>query len=239
MPIEQRMVELVNHFCAAPQSFFHERELHAPFYSLCRDDLPMVATQDGHHVHLFRYEYETVWRYARRDPEPFTERLTDRGRVATIDFAVLNSDFAQGHDLLSVINKHEGKRANLRGKSWKDGGASAMIDVAIEFKMAHRRHQMDIGEGQINTLRRDMLLDARKLATERIARGYLLGFSHGPRPNQNNAEGILRAVLDEHSQRRDNVQAVQLQALQVTPSDTFLAGEWEDPGLFPNPVRVT
>jgi hypothetical protein len=236
--VEDLIAQLVHQFNDAPSQFFHEEELHGVFFGLCRGNFPLVHTRDNHEVHLFRHEYDTIWRYARRDPEPYTERLTDRGVTACFDFALLSQGFVQQHELLTVINKHEARRLGLRQNPWwTEQGPSAVIDVGIEFKMAHRRHQMDIAQGQVNALRAGMLLDARKLATERVGRAYLLAFSHGPLPNNDVAAQILQAVVAEHVLRND-VQAVQLRALLATPLQTFLAGGWANPQGFPNPLPV-
>src|SRR5262249_36069643 len=138
------------------------------------------------------------------------------------------------HELLTVINKDETRRQGLRQNPWTEQGTSAVIDLGIEFKMAHRRHQMDVAQGQVNALRAGMLLDARKLATERISKGYLLAFSHGQLPERDDALDILQNVVNEHQQRRIGVEAVQLRVLLATPQHTFLAGGWAMPNDFPH-----
>lgn len=108
--------------------FFHERELHATFFGLCRHQFQVEETSDAHQIQVFRYEYESVWKYARHDPHPYTERLTDRGTTACLDFAVLRAQFVQNHDLLTVINKDEARRHQLRQAPWVEDGSSLAIE---------------------------------------------------------------------------------------------------------------
>lgn len=242
--VEDAIATLARQFQESPKQFFHERELHATFFGLCRHRLPIVATKDAHQIQVFRYEYESIWKYKRSAPAPYTEPLEDRGTTACLDFVVLREQFVRDHNLLMVINKDETLRSELRKKLWADDGSSRVIEVGIEFKMAHRSKNFDIKIGQINSLHNGMLLDSRKLAVERVSNGYLLGFSHGSAPDKDTAAKIIQEVIREHSKVRSdqlNVRsdplAVKLNVLLATPDKTYLSAGWRDPGAFRCPER--
>lgn len=104
--------------------------------------------------------------------------------------------------------------------------------------MAHRRQQFDIQVGQVNSLHNGMLRDSRKLAVERISKGYLLGFSHGPSPAENRAAEIIHAALQEHAGLRNGQESVELKVLLATPHNAYLSAGWQDPNMFQHFVQV-
>jgi hypothetical protein len=231
--IEGLIAKLVREFQTNPVHFFHERELHAKFFGKCRHEFGTATTADGFAVPLFRYEYDSIWKYARHDPELFAHRLSDRGTTACLDFVLLRTDFVTGHRLLDVINKCEPRRRRFRDAVvWDIDNTSAAYEVGIEFKMAYRRCAESILQGQVNALSAGMRLDARKLAVERVRIGYVLGFSHGPLPDNQSAVNVVHNTLQEYTARRENGVPTQLRVLLAKPGRTVLSQGWIDPADF-------
>jgi hypothetical protein len=208
-PVQTALDELALGFRAQPNAYFHERELHAEFYSLARPRAGRCKTKDGDCIDLLRYEYDSLNRYVGR---AYKQPVESGGRTAAFDFAVLQQSFVHENDLLTVINKHETRRQVIRRK-WITSEASPAIDIAIEFKMAHHRSKRIISPGQINQLKRGMLQDCRKLKCERPARAMVIGFSHGPEPYEMDAQSII----DECKQTWEGVRTGTLVVSIVTP----------------------
>jgi hypothetical protein len=195
--LENAIQQLVSDFYVRPHDFFHEQELHTHFYGLCREKLGTEVTSDHCEVSLFRHEYETIWRYSRKKNK-YGKRY-DQGRgtkAGTFDFAILSREFVKTNSYLTVVNKDEDRRANLRTTHARDR-CSPAIDIGIEFKMAHLAKSLRVRRGDVNKLSEGMLIDARKLAHERVKLGYLLGFSHGPLPSNEQAEEITKTCRAE------------------------------------------
>jgi hypothetical protein len=75
---------------------FHERELHSTFYQLCRSVFGHARPIDlNSDITLFRQEYETIWRYRRKDNPPFSKRYETEGKAGTFDFVILNKGFVK------------------------------------------------------------------------------------------------------------------------------------------------
>ena len=101
-----------------------------------------------------------------------------------------------------------------------------MVDAAIEFKMAHRRQHADVMNAAITSLHNGMVCDARKLAKERVAVGYLLGFSHGPLPMPGQAQEIVQACVNEHQNHLAAGVPAQIRVLIATPDDIIHDDNW-------------
>lgn len=192
--LEQAIVELVQEFYDRPQDFFHEQELHTQFHAGSRERLGKAVTRDGRTVSLLRHEYETLWRYSRKKDQ-YRHRY-DGGvgtKAATIDFALLAADFVGSHDYLTVVNKDDERRARLRSQL-----DLVAIQAGIEFKMAHVRSALYVDRSAIRSFQKEMEIDCRKLAHERVAVAYILGFSHGPAPLQEEARLIFKSCQEQY-----------------------------------------
>ena len=205
--LERLIRELVKIFQANPKNIFHEKQLHSIFYYICHGQFGSVLTQDNYGpVELFRQEYNSIYRYSRHDAPPFSKRYVDgtptiSGRIphsAEFDFVILNKKFVASHELLTVINKDEVRRRHLRTEK-----QTQAIDIGIEFKMAHIRSSLNVNPGEINILIRGMLEDARKLALERIPEAFLVGLSHGPLPDEEEAQNIVTICQEEYGHYND------------------------------------
>jgi hypothetical protein len=246
MPFDTAIVSLVRIFRSAPHDSFHEKELHSVFFSLARQFFQNAQTTDGFQVSLLRQEFETIWLYQKKNTtSPFSFRYPEQGQgvratTGCFDFALLQKTFVEQHDLITVINKHEPSRRHLRpppGQLWANNQCSVALDSAVEFKMAHRRPQLDISQAQINDLQDGMVLDCRKLGRERVPAAYVLGFSHGPRPNRQDASIILRACNNEFASSCDGPNGrCSLRVVLATPAETFLPANWQDPGTVPGAI---
>jgi len=185
--VARRLDALKRRFCQTPQNFFSEADLHASFYACCRGRFG-TATPLGAacSVDLFRHEYNTIWRYRRIDG--FATRYVDEGTPGSLDFALLDRGFVTTHDMVTVRNKREQQRALLR----QHPHLSPAIVVGIEFKMEIARSAAGVGLGRITPLKEGMLEDCRKLAHERIPHAFVVAFSHGPEPgNQDTVHEML------------------------------------------------
>ena len=187
---------LIDEFCKKPNNYFHEREIHSFFFNLCQSHFGEANPKDcGTAVNLFRQEYETIWRYKRRDEIPFDKKYTNVGTTGAIDFVILNEDFVKEHDLLTIINKDEKRRNIIRHENI----TIPAINVGIEFKMAHWRTTLSIENGAMNKLKAGLLEDCRKLAQERIPHVYTIAFSHGKRPEKEETEDIINECKREYT----------------------------------------
>ncbi|MBS0210331.1 MAG: hypothetical protein JSS27_15405 [Planctomycetes bacterium] len=236
--LDQKIVELAHRFRQDHRNFFHERELHAVFFSLCRERDVKVETQDGVPVHRFRHEYDSFWRYRRSRSDSYNQRYSDEGTTACFDFAFLNDNFVRNHSLLTVINKDELKRIAVREEI--QSGAPHPVDAAVELKMAHFRSHDVVTHGAINRLGYGMAVDAVKIAVEGIQLGYVIGFSHGPDPSEEHATGIIKNCIEAHQDptRANPLPVGNLRVVLITPKLTFLGGSWSEPADFPSPIRL-
>ena len=141
---------------------------------------------------MFRQEYDTIWRYKRKDNPPFDERYTEVGTPACIDFVILKKKFVKEHDLLTVINKDEDRRKAIRPENI----SNPAIDVGIEFKMSHWTKKLSIEKAGINQLEKGLLEDCRKLAQECIPDAYIIAFSHEIDPKRVKFED-LKNIAEE------------------------------------------
>jgi hypothetical protein len=184
--LEEAISKLAHAFVTEPHQFFSERELQSEFYGLCRGRFGSERPKDRQDVdvHLFRHEYNTIGRYKRS--EAFRQRHADQGTTGVLDFAILKPDFVAANDLLVVINKHERRRTMLR-----EATVSPVLDVGMEFKMAHVREKGQVSRGAVNVLAIGIEEDCCKLARERPAHAYVVAFSHGPDPTATRAAKIL------------------------------------------------
>jgi hypothetical protein len=180
--MENCVRELAELSLATSLQFFHEREIHDEFFRLARERLGTSRTADGVRVHLLRHEYNTVWRYRRRQAIcPFEERLFTGGGVAHLDFAVLRPEFVARREYLTVMNKEERLRIRLREEAARANGSPA-VERALEFKMAHC-HSVGAGGAQrgvrlsdFDSLRNSDACVCRKLAYEHPAIAYVAAF---------------------------------------------------------------
>lgn len=133
--LEKQISVLVTRYQASPFAYFSEWELHAEFFGLCRQLFGAAKPLgDDFELTLFRYEYNTTWRYSRREgPGAFSTRSHNRGKAGSLDFVILRREFVEKNSLCCVVNKHEPLRKALRRQGWP----STALSVAIEFKMAH------------------------------------------------------------------------------------------------------
>jgi hypothetical protein len=171
--MDRYLLALTQQFLHDPLHFFHEHEIHDVFFQLTREEFGRATT----------HEYDSIWRYhGRKHPHPFADRLNAGGKAANVDFVLLRRQFVTGYDYLTVMNKEEPLRANLRDVA-NGVHRSLAIDRAVEFKMAHCRPfgagmQRGVGKGGFNALRKEMLWDCRKLANEGPCVAYLTAFMH-------------------------------------------------------------
>ena len=211
--LQRHLLDLFSDFQRRPREFFHERELHAHLYSLAREPLGTLATSDGVEIHRLRYEYDSIWRYVGDDG--YKARHSNAGKTCNLDFAILRDDFVKGHDHLDIVNKDETRRKEIRSQA-EDEDFSPAIDAAIEFKMAFVTRNPTVGPNEIGL--NAILQDCRKLAQERVRNGYILVFSHGPSPDERQAQEIITACNIEfaaiHPKGTLNVYV-------VTPTDIF------------------
>lgn len=225
--LESRIAELVQRFQADPLHYFSERELHGEFFGLCRGEFGMARPLgEKRDVPLFRHEYNTLWRH-RRDKRgtSFETRSSTDGVAGSLDFAILNAEFVRANDLLTVINKHEPRRASRRNM------APNALDHAIEFKMAHIREAEIVSQRALKDLHTGVMEDCRKLAHEEPRQAFMLAFSHPNGPEPNDATFTLRQGLAEFARLW---QHGSLAILLATPTDTYVSGNWRDASGFPN-----
>ena len=143
---EAQIAELVRVFQENPYDFFCEPELHAKFYSLCRDKFPTFPTPDGKRVAAFRCQYGTVWRYQAGDR--FAERSRNRGSTSTFDFVVLRHSFIFRSTFLKILNKDEQTRSELRPPlELEPRYKSEPVQHAIELKLAAIAGTLEVSEG--------------------------------------------------------------------------------------------
>ncbi len=236
--LELKIAELVRRFQADPFHYFSERELHGEFFGLCRVEFGMVKPLGEEcAIPLFRHEYNTFWRL-RRDKRgtSFEVRSSTDGVAGSLDFAILNADFVRANDLLTVINKHEPRRALRRDM------ASTALDHAIEFKMAHIREAKIVSQRALKDLRTGIMEDCRKLAHAEPRQAFMLAFSHPDGPALGDAEFTLRQGLAEFTrirQRGQRGQCGSLAILLATPTHTYVSGDWMNVSGFPNSRPVS
>lgn len=194
--LKTKIRELIDEFHKGPNNFFHEREIHSFFFNLCRNEFGEAKPKkNGTAVDLFRQEYNTIWRYKRSDKVSFAKRYTDEGRTGVIDFVILNKGFVENHDLLTVINKDESRRNTIRSGNM----TNPAINVGIEFKMSHLTKTLSIGKAAINKLKIGLREDCRKLAQELIPNVYIIAFSHGKLPEQEEVNDIAYECKQEYA----------------------------------------
>jgi hypothetical protein len=231
MWVETRIAKLTADFVQEPLRFFHEKELHGRYYALCRHESEEALTRDDVPVHLFRHEYNSVYHYVRERKNPlcFTAAYTgEQGKPVAIDFALLKRIFVERHDYLTVMNKDKLRRSVL----WRDepmdpgDGRSVALQKAIEFKMAHVRTRMDVSQGALNALSREMVIDCRKLGFESPVSAYVLGFSHGPRPDAADANSIIDLCVQAYDQTYRGPGTGDIRVLVATPTAVCLRGNW-------------
>ena len=226
---EAQIAEIVRIFQETPYDFFSEPELHARFYSLCRDKFPTFKTSDGKSVAAFRCQYETVWRYQRGDR--FSDRYHDRGTVSTFDFVVLRRGFILYSTYLTVLNKTEPLRTEFRTPPGKDQFYTSLpTQQAIELKLAHVQDKLEISEGQINRLEDRLLAACCKLAQERVPHAYIIGLSQGPQPDWPRANSMVDACLRLYKARYPDGE---ISVCVATPEQTLLGGDWLEEVEFP------
>ncbi len=195
--IEENIELLIQKFLENPRNFFHEKDLHSVFFNLCSGKLGTARPNDAiYSIDLFRQEYNTIGRYKRKDTGgiAFDKSYNNEGYPGSIDFVLLNEDFVKNHNFLEVLNKDESRRALIRNFEDKN----SKIDIGIEFKMAHCTKKDFINIGEVNTLKKGLLEDCRKLALERIPIVYLIAFSHGILPQGKEAEKIINECTLEY-----------------------------------------
>lgn len=194
--IKDLVRNLFQSFKENPQNFFSEREIHCLFWEKAKDAFGSAPAREGvKAIRLLRHEYESVWRYKRKNK--FEEKYSNEGSTAAFDFVVLKKSFVESNDHLTVVNKDEPKRRSLRNL---DG----IFDLVIEFKMAHHRNQGKITQSQEDAYLRDMILDARKCAQEKPGTAVIIGLSHGPRPDKAGMERIYSEIQAEFSKYNPN-----------------------------------
>jgi hypothetical protein len=196
--LEEKIHILIEQFRVKSHDFFHEKDLHATFFALCRDAFGNAKPKGSENsLRLFRHEYDTVWRYRRANG--YNDRSETVGTSACLDFALLDAAFVSTQDHHTVMNKNERNRQQLRCsyRNTIDDRSPAVL-IGIEFKMAIARSASRVQGGGVRALAEGMLADCRKLAMERIPCAYVLGFSHGPRPSENEAAQIAAACEREY-----------------------------------------
>ncbi|HHT9144408.1 MAG TPA: hypothetical protein ACFYD4_01830, partial [Candidatus Wunengus sp. YC61] len=141
--LEEKVGILIEKFLSHPYNFFHEKEIHSVFFNLCREQFGRANPNDGQiEIDLFRQEYDTIWlyRHLKKDklPSSETEKFskkyessgTTRATTGVIDFVILNKDFVKNHTWLTVINKDEEVRKEIR---CMDITNKPIINIGIEF----------------------------------------------------------------------------------------------------------
>ena len=230
---DEPIVALVRDFQRSPLACHHEKELHAYFYSLCREAFTSVyASRDQQRVSAFHYQYETIWRYRRDDR--FSQRYRNVGTTATFDFAVLRGGIIQRLPFLTVVNKTELARAELRcPPEIESRYTSAIVQCAIELKMVDVHDALETTEADVNRLEDRMLAACCKLAQERVKRVYILGLSRGPLPDLPRAQSMVANCLQLYQARYPDGKR-KLCVLVATPEHTVLGGDWPQGLEFPN-----
>jgi hypothetical protein len=229
---DEQIAALVSDFQHVPHDFFREEELHARFYSRGQKAFPKYSTHDGHEVSVFRYRYDTIWRYRRGDR--FAQRYRTTGTTDTFDFVILRRHFIQRSQHLGVLNRDESRRASLRCPHQEEPFYTCgPVQNAIELKMASLQYAAEVTEGDLNRLEDRMLLSTRKVAMERIQQAYVLGFSQGPAPDLARAHSMVASCLQQHQTLYPDGR---LLVLVATPTQTVLGGDWPEDVEFPNVV---
>ena len=227
---DKQIVALVRDFQQAPYDCIDEKELHAKFFSLCRDAFPKYYTQDGQKVAAFRYQYETVWRY--RQGDRFAQRHRNVGTTATFDFAILPGGFIRMFDYLTVANKDEQRRARLRCPPESEFLYTAWaVQCAIELKMASVHNALEATEGDVNRLEDRMLTACCKVAQEKVKQAYVVGLSRGPLPDLPRAHSMVASCRQLYQARYPDGNVCLVLA---TPKHTVLGGNWPEGIEFPN-----
>ena len=227
---DKQIVALVRDFQQSPLECLHEKELHAKFFSLCRDAFAEYYTQDGQKVGAFRYQYETIWRYKQGDR--FAQRHRNVGTTATFDFAILRGGFIQLSPYLTAANKDEQRRARLRCPPESEViFTSFAVQCAVELKMASVHNALEATEGDVNRLEDRMLTACCKLAQEKVEQAYIVGLSRGPLPDLARAHSMVASCLQLHQARFPDGS---VWLVVATPEQTVLGGGWPEGIEFPN-----
>lgn len=240
---DAQIVALVQSFQQDPYNFFNEQDLHGKFFSLCHDTFPKCGTRDRHQVSAFRHAYPTFWRY--RQGDHYARGHLTGGSAGTFDFVVLRYGMVVQRTLVDVMNHDEQQRHSLVHppkdliklphrdpiilSPWNH--ASAMVQCAVELKMAQLRDKLAVTDGDVNRLEDAMLESCRKLALERIDDAFVLGFSHGPLPDLDRARSIIFNCLSLHGSRFPKGR---LRVAIVLPTQTVPSGNWSDEYPLPN-----
>lgn len=204
--LEEKVGILIEKFLSQPYNFFHEKEIHSVFFNLCREQFGRANPNDEQiEIDLFRQEYDTIWlyRHPKKDElsssEKFSKKYessgTTRATTGVIDFVILNKDFVKNHTWLTGINKDEKGRKEIR---CMDITNKPIIDIGIEFKMAHITKNKSISNSAIKNLEEGLLEDCRKLAQELIPYACVLGFSHGSLPALPETERLVTKCQQEY-----------------------------------------
>ena len=167
-----------------PYEFFCEPELHAKFYSLCRDKFPTFDTPDGKRVAAFRSQYDTVWRYQAGDR--FAERPPG---TAALSRPRLRGTPPKLHQSF-VLPNGPGTRMSDFGWSTRLQPEQEPRYKSEPVQAGHRaeasghvQNLLEVSEGQVNRLEDRLLASCCKLAQERVGHAYIIGLSHGPLPD--------------------------------------------------------
>ena len=204
-----------------PREYFHENDIHAKFWNLGKGEFEKAETNDEEPeeaitIDLFRHEYNTIWRYSRKgeggDGHDFNGSFKRRywgepsagcglpkasepsvnSKAGNFDFALLNNKFVSEHDALTVINKDESLRKDLRKPDIDNTNdlemrpvKSKAVLVGVEFKMIHFGQVKEVTKSVFKLFIDGMKGDCRKLGLEGVPYGYSVGFSHGEFENDN------------------------------------------------------
>ena len=245
--MENCILDLARIFQSNPLQFFHEGEVHSTFFGLARNALGEAQTSDGHTVHLLRQEYNTLWRYRRKGDDGFSERFSNKGEgdVGEIDFVVLKRSFVEANRYLTVMNKEEDFRSRLRIVPWPNAELSPMIQHGLEFKMAHVHLEGPPPHGQAVCVsdfnQKEMVLDCRKLACERVEVAYFVALTHATHLRWFDTDyvaALFNTCIQEWDRCYDGPgeALTRLRLLVVAPNQCFRWGAWSVG--FPNELIV-
>lgn len=245
--MDQYILELVRLFQANPLHFFHEREIHSAFFSLGRERSGTAMTSDGQSIHLFRQDYNTLWRYRRRGADGFATRFSEPGEgdVGEIDFVLLRRIFVGSNRYLTVMNKEEANRRPIRSNDWTRNRPSPIIERGLEFKMAHVHSVGPQPRGQAvrdsDVDQDEIILDCRKLACERVGIGYSVTLTHQSYRDWLDLDyvrDLFMKCIREWNRCDDGPgdATSRLRLIIVSPTQCFRWGAWEV--NFPGQVQV-
>lgn len=226
---DESIVALVREFQTAPFGFFHERELHARFYSLCHDTFPSCQTKDDRLVPTFHHRYRTVWRYVRG--HRYAQRHRDIGSPGVFDFVVLRYGDILNLPYTTVLNETELHRATRRAPPEYGDMARELVQCAVELKLAETLETAETTVGDVARLEDRMMTACCKVAADQVSDNYVLGFSRGPMPDLDRARMIIDNCLRIHQTRAPEDP---IRVLVATPEFVTLGGDWAVGLDFPN-----